>query len=116
MNVQEAIIPYSITILRTRFKIRGNTKKGYRGRALQELNYRCIECEFSPNDYYLDNPDEYILTVHHIDLNRRNNKISNLEFRCEHCHVIIHTHSPHQLRKRKKSIENRNKFLEIYKK
>lgn len=111
MNVQEAIIPYS----KTRFKIKGNTPKGYRGRALQELEYRCVECGFSPKDY-LDKCDEQILTVHHIDLNRKNNKISNLEFRCKHCHVIVHTHSPYQLRKRKKSIENRNKCLQIYKK
>lgn len=36
------------------------------------------------------NRDKRVLTVHHKDGNRRNNKIENLEWLCRNCHCIIH--------------------------
>jgi endogenous inhibitor of DNA gyrase (YacG/DUF329 family) len=34
--------------------------------------------------------DERILTVHHVDHNRLNNKVSNLVWVCLNCHFLIH--------------------------
>lgn len=34
--------------------------------------------------------DKRVLSVHHKDGNRRNNKIENLEWLCRNCHCIIH--------------------------
>ncbi|MFA6464049.1 MAG: HNH endonuclease [Candidatus Paceibacterota bacterium] len=34
--------------------------------------------------------DERILLVHHIDKNRKNNKISNLSWLCYNCHFLVH--------------------------
>ena len=36
------------------------------------------------------NIDKRVLTVHHKDGNRKNNKIENLEWLCRNCHCIIH--------------------------
>ncbi len=36
------------------------------------------------------NTDKRILAVHHIDGNRKNNKIENLEWLCRNCHCIVH--------------------------
>jgi 5-methylcytosine-specific restriction endonuclease McrA len=36
------------------------------------------------------NKDRRVLTVHHKDGNRKNNKIDNLEWLCRNCHCIIH--------------------------
>lgn len=37
-----------------------------------------------------NNRDERILTVHHKDRNRRNNKIENLVWLCHNCHYLVH--------------------------
>lgn len=34
--------------------------------------------------------DERVLTVHHKDSNRRNNKLENLEWLCRNCHCLVH--------------------------
>jgi hypothetical protein len=34
--------------------------------------------------------DERILAVHHLDENRRNNKVENLMYLCHNCHHLIH--------------------------
>lgn len=36
--------------------------------------------------------DMRMLVVHHIDNNRRNNKISNLTWLCHNCHHLVHHH------------------------
>jgi len=36
------------------------------------------------------NSDKRVLTVHHKDGNRKNNRIENLEWLCRNCHCIIH--------------------------
>jgi hypothetical protein len=37
--------------------------------------------------------DERILAVHHLDKNRKNNKIENLIFLCHNCHHLVHCHN-----------------------
>lgn len=34
--------------------------------------------------------DDRVLETHHIDRNRRNNKISNLMWLCRNCHFLVH--------------------------
>lgn len=36
--------------------------------------------------------DSRVLAVHHIDKNRKNNKISNLAWLCHNCHFLVHHH------------------------
>ena len=45
--------------------------------------------------------DVRMLTVHHIDSNRKNNKISNLAWLCYNCHHLIH----HDIPERQKFME-----------
>jgi 5-methylcytosine-specific restriction endonuclease McrA len=56
--------------------------KNYRAQAFREFENKCNKCGYS----------EYpqILQVHHKDLNRKNNKISNLEILCPNCHIKFH--------------------------
>ena len=39
------------------------------------------------------NIDERVLVVHHLDKNRRNNNIENLEWLCANCHQLVHKHN-----------------------
>lgn len=55
----------------------GNFAK-YRRYALSSLDHECNRCGYSDH--------VEILIVHHIDRNRRNNKLSNLEILCPNCH------------------------------
>ena len=59
-----------------------NGSRSYRARAKKYLDEKCGRCGY----------DEYpaILQVHHIDRNRMNNHISNLEFVCPTCHEVDH--------------------------
>lgn len=34
--------------------------------------------------------DSRVLVVHHIDSNRKNNKLGNLEWLCRNCHCVVH--------------------------
>lgn len=34
--------------------------------------------------------DERVLAVHHIDRNRKNNKVTNLAWLCHNCHFLVH--------------------------
>lgn len=36
--------------------------------------------------------DERVLAVHHIDKNRKNNKLNNLAWLCHNCHFLVHHH------------------------
>ena len=61
----------------------GNGKYNYRKRALEEKGERCNRCGYTS--------DSRALQVHHIDRNRENNSIDNLEVLCANCHSIEHT-------------------------
>jgi hypothetical protein len=52
----------------------------YRKRALKEYENQCSNCE---------NKDVRILDVHHIDSNRKNNKVENLILLCRNCHGLV---------------------------
>lgn len=57
----------------------------------------CILCKIS---------DQRILSVHHIDENRKNNKVSNLSWLCRNCHHLVHNYSESQSRFKKLIKEN----------
>lgn len=48
----------------------------------KEMLIECQRCGF--------NSHPNILNVHHIDRNRKNNHLSNLEVLCPNCHMIEH--------------------------
>lgn len=54
---------------------------GYRKRALDKYGYKCFDCG-------IDN--KALLLVHHIDKNRQNNDIKNLQILCRNCHWLKH--------------------------
>lgn len=58
------------------------SKFSYRKVALRELENVCNRCG------YKDVPA--ILQVHHVDRNRENNSVDNLEILCPNCHAIEH--------------------------
>lgn len=55
--------------------------KSYRERAFKEYDNKCNKCGFDK---------KAALQVHHIDENRSNNKLENLEILCANCHCMIH--------------------------
>ncbi len=57
------------------------TSEEYRAIAFRYLKHICNRCNYS---------DIRALEVHHIDRNRHNNDISNLEILCANCHTIEH--------------------------
>lgn len=60
----------------------GNLKSDYRKLAFQKYPAKCNRCGYNKrND---------TLIVHHIDHNRQNNKVSNLEILCRNCHYGHH--------------------------
>jgi 5-methylcytosine-specific restriction endonuclease McrA len=64
----------------------GNTDKGnlstYRRLAFNNLDKKCYYCKYDKH--------ENILQVHHIDNNRKNNKLENLRILCPTCHAEEH--------------------------
>ncbi len=60
----------------------GNGSCSYRAKALKEFPHKCNRCGWN----------EYVgaLEVHHIDENRKNNIINNLEILCPNCHMVNH--------------------------
>jgi 5-methylcytosine-specific restriction endonuclease McrA len=60
----------------------GTAQPRYREFALQQKGAKCEECGYCKL--------EGVLEVHHLDLNRRNNKIENLKVLCPTCHQEIH--------------------------
>lgn len=58
-------------------------ESAYRGLMIKnkKLKQICNRCK---------NSDLRILIVHHIDRDRRNNKLSNLMWLCRNCHFLIH--------------------------
>jgi len=62
-----------------------NGESTYRKALLKsEKERRCEKCGIE---------DIRILTAHHIDKNRNNNKIGNLQWLCMNCHHIEHKHN-----------------------
>lgn len=59
----------------------GNGEYSYRELMQEEIKQGCIDCSIKT---------EYLLTVHHKDGNRQNNKKSNLEVTCGNCHKKRH--------------------------
>ncbi len=60
---------------------KSNAPTTYRLRALKEHGSHCAMCGYG---LYVD-----MLDVHHIDGNRKNGNIENLEVLCVHCHSIV---------------------------
>lgn len=60
----------------------GSGTRGYRRRALKKYGAKCNRCGYDDN--------VAAITVHHIDSNRLNNNIENLEVLCANCHCIEH--------------------------
>ena len=58
---------------------------GYRKKAFDNYPPQCNRCGFD---------NKKILIVHHIDLNRKNNDLDNLEIVCLNCHALIHNFNP----------------------
>ena len=59
----------------------GTGEHHYRESMEEEIKLGCVDCS---------NKTEYLLTVHHIDGNRQNNKKENLEVVCHNCHTKRH--------------------------
>lgn len=59
----------------------GSGVSSYRKKALDSYAHMCVECGFS---------NIKALQVHHIDKNRDNNALENLEILCANCHLIKH--------------------------
>ena len=60
----------------------GQGKHDYRARALNQHGNYCNRCGFN---------DLRAIEVHHIDGDRSNNLLSNLEVLCGNCHLIAHS-------------------------
>ena len=56
-------------------------KAAYRAKAIAEKGAECEVCGFD---------DERAIVVHHIDGDRQNNDIDNLQVLCANCHMIAH--------------------------
>ena len=59
----------------------GNGKYDYRIRALKKYGSVCSSCNYDEH--------KELLHVHHIDLNRDNNKLNNLIVLCPTCHWAV---------------------------
>lgn len=58
-----------------------NGISAYRLKAFRNNKHKCVDC---------DEVKLYLLVVHHIDGNRKNNKLTNLEIVCSNCHRKRH--------------------------
>ena len=65
---------------------------------LIEIKTKCRMCGCS---------DERVLVVHHIDKNRRNNTVENLDLLCANCHAIVHYED--RKNKKKKYVKKRRR-------
>lgn len=59
----------------------GDGEFSYREKAFRHYSSVCMECGYNKVE---------ALEVHHIDKNRKNNNISNLEILCANCHTLRH--------------------------
>lgn len=60
----------------------GSGETNYRDRALKEYGAICNRCDYSENIA--------AIVVHHINHNRKDNSLKNLEVLCANCHAIEH--------------------------
>lgn len=60
----------------------GTGEANYRERALKEYGAKCNRCDYSENIA--------AIVVHHINHNRKDNSLGNLEVLCANCHAIEH--------------------------
>lgn len=67
-----------------------NGQSVYRSRALRAFGAKCNQCDYNK---YVE-----MLDVHHIDGNRGNNQISNLEVLCVWCHALKTRKIPKHIR------------------
>lgn len=58
----------------------GSSNQGYRAHALRTYGSKCMQCGYSETKKMLD--------VDHIDSNRKNNTIGNLQVLCVWCHAL----------------------------
>ncbi len=50
----------------------------------EKANWRCVRC-----DHPHDPPNHYVLTVHHLDMDKTNCEWWNLAALCQRCHLSI---------------------------
>ena len=60
----------------------GNGEYSYRDLALRTYGCKCSRCGYDAN--------KSAIVVHHLDHNRENNTVENLEVLCANCHAIHH--------------------------
>ena len=58
---------------------KGGVSSMYYMRIAKTLSKECVECNSTEN-----------LVIHHIDMNRKNNNINNLQMLCRNCHTLKH--------------------------
>ncbi len=61
-----------------------------------EASYRnaMLRSKKKPQCSGCKNNELRVLVVHHIDENRKNNDLKNLQWLCRNCHYLIHAHIP----------------------
>ena len=71
----------------------GNKHKNWKNG--QSVNYRSVilNSNIKKMCTLCKTKDKRVLAAHHIDKNRKNNKISNLSWLCYNCHYLIHHYS-----------------------
>ena len=80
------------TIWRNQF-FRGPKHANWKGGAHIEYRKIMLKNKIKPICQLCRTKDERTLCVHHIDKNRKNNKISNLVWVCYNCHHLIHLYN-----------------------
>ena len=77
----------------------------YRNLIDNTINVKCADCNESKR---------YLLLVHHIDGNRDNNDILNLEILCNNCHIKRHLYfNNSEWKYNTKKLTPRNKIIEL---
>ena len=79
-----------------------NDGTNYRRNAFLYYEHKCDICGW--------NADERVLEVHHLDENRKNNKINNLRILCPICHkkLTLHLYTYEELKKEKRNESRKN--------
>lgn len=73
---------------------KGTDVKSYRTKAIRHYGEECSRCKSSEN-----------IQVHHIDRNRENNAIENLEVLCSRCHLAEHAEEQKEQSERRRCPE-----------